>query len=43
MKPENHIDAAKIKALVYKASAFTKKGHPITIGKIEEIHSFVLK
>jgi len=42
-KPENEENEAKIKALVYKASAFTKNGHPITIDKIEEIHSFVLK
>lgn len=41
-KPENDENAATIKALVYKASAFTKNGHPITINKIEEIHSFCI-
>ena len=42
-KPVNEENAAKIKALFYKTSAFTKNGHPITIDKIEEIHSFLLK
>ena len=42
-KPVNEENAAKIKALFYKTSAFTKNGHPITIEKIEEIHSFVIR
>lgn len=40
---ENDENAATIKALVYKASAFTKNGHPISIDKIEEIHSFTIE
>ena len=42
-KPENDENAAIIKALVYKASAFNKDGHSISIDKIEKIHSFILE